>query len=225
MACSGPFKYGVEANPYCGCQCDTLCCPPPCCSSITQRYHIGYCPTPVAAQARTQNEPVAWESRVVGKYIVPFPKFDLPDPSKATPEDFVFQAAAFCSIPCETVNVAIGSTGCCIEKLIIAGQVVLRAVGNGIVSAGASASPCNITVLVNGNVGSASVQDGDLIGIVVQVNYPDCCTATQFDTVCTPFNFSSAALFYRTMSLGRGFAYLNVRKLADKVRRLRRRRR
>lgn len=217
--CSGPFKYGVEANPFNGCTCPTLCCPPPCCSEVTEYYRIGYCPP--AAAADPKPEPIGWDSKVVGKYIVPFPRFELPEPRKATARDFVFQAGSFCTIPCEIVTVTVTSTGCCIEKIGSA----LRAVGSGVVSIVVSHSPCNVTVLVNGNAGSASVDDGDMIVIQVQVNYPECCTATQYDTVCTPYNFSSASMFYRTMSLGRGIAYLNVRMLADKVRRLRRRKR
>lgn len=216
MACIGPFKYGVAANPYCGCTCETLCCPPPCCTEITEYYQIGYCPPSVGIS----DKPKEWVSKVVGKYIVPFPTFELPEPRKATEKDFVFQAGNSCTIPCEIVTITISTSGCCIEKI----GATLRAVGDGFVQTVVSASPCDITVLINGEAGPvAAVNDGDMIVIQVQVDSPACCTATQYDTVCTPFNFSSASLFYRTMSLGRGFAYLNVRKLADKVRRLKRR--
>lgn len=244
MSCAGPFLYGVKANPYCGCQCDTKCCPPPCCSSVTIKYEIGsdYSPEfPSGCDCVLDTPPGMhvgvstsddWETRIQDKKFVPFPKFNKENIRRKNSDGFVFALGSSCSVPCEIVEVALTTTGCCLEVVgggspttNYPGDTPIRVVGDGTVSATYSAGNCSFVLDINGSGSSVYLTDGTTISVTLTMDGENalCCNYCQVEVICSPYNFMPASIFYRARSIEKTVqGYLNAKKLADRVRRLRR---
>ena len=146
MACTGPFKYGINP-PVCGCKCSDEgggCCPPPCCTSITLVYELGPAydedtmpdgckcedPTPAPAPApappafrAVDFENAEWDKAEEENWeTINIGSHLIPFPkfmhkSKKQSENFVFALGGSCSLPCETVEVVLGVDSCCIEVI------------------------------------------------------------------------------------------------------------
>lgn len=245
MSCDGPFLYGVKANPYCGCQCDTKCCPPPCCSSVIIKYEIGsdYSAEFLEGCDCVLDAPVGmyiggstsdnWETRLQDKKLIPFPKFNKEIVRKKSSDGFVFALGSSCSIPCEVVDVTLTTTGCCLEVLgggtpttNYPANTGIRTVGDGTVSATyGAAGDCTFTLNINGSGSSVYLTDGTSVSVTLTMNGPNaiCCNYCQVEVICSPLNFVSAAIFYRAKSIEKTVqGYLNVKNLSERVKRLRR---
>ena len=118
------------------------------------------------------------------------------------------------SLPCECrqIEVNLSTSGCCLY--LAAGGI--EAVGDGTVAAsysGPGLPNCEVGVLLNGSLDSATVKDGDPIGIEIQV-VGDCkCCETQRDC-----NSQAAAMWVQKSSRDRSTMVLNKEALMKKVR-------
>jgi len=246
MSCLGPFLYGTSADPYCGCQCENKCCPPPCCTSVTVVFEVGSdyseqfpkgCDcilneTPGVSIAGSNDKD--WETRLIGKNLIPFPKFDKNKFKRSKIGDnFVFALDNSCSVPCEILEIVLVTDGCCLEivdpihKTNYPANTPIRVVGDGTVTGTYIAGFCSFTLDINNSGSSVLVKDGTLISVNLTMNgeSASCCKFCQVEVRCAPYNFTSAGMFYRSRSIknGTGSGYLNIEKLIEKIKRLRRR--
>lgn len=242
MGCSGPFKYGVTGDSVCGCSCpESKCCPPACCNSVTLTYEIGTSyetipsgckfdtPSPmVEPRGIRLHDEIDWDSHFSGKKNIPFPKFSQETQKEMFgDDDFVFSLGSSCSIPCATIDVILTTSGCCLEVLGAGLAATVRAVGDGTISASYMSANCNFMVLVNGTKDAAKLNDGDVVNITIQPISPnsECCQSSLINIACTSaHNYARRNLLYRINSVEKGNkTYLNKQKLAEKIRRLKRR--
>jgi hypothetical protein len=78
---------------------------------------------------------------------------------------------------------------------------------------------------INGSGSSVYLTDGTSISVSLTMDGPNakCCNYCQVEVICSPFNFAPASIFYRARSIGKTVqGYLNAKKLAERVKRLRR---